>query len=330
MPEKIYAWLLKLYPARFREEYGASAMQLFRDRLHAERGFRERFRFWLDVLSDLAISVPREHCRRAAVHQQVVGFRLSGEALAVMYKRKMAALVIPFCVFGALGFTTGWLGNSAHVPLLVAYSFVAILGAKEFLSMGAFRKQWRSLELILGTDRIKQKRDGADLTILQSEVLRLIESSRGLLIVGGVWNRPRTIVVPAGLNGYQEVRNRLCEWLPITQQPELWFSDRGALGIGLVCILPAMLLVRSLSWLFILAIVFWGLILLEIMMNLARPLNSSWQPGPRRRGLGLAPPAHMWRRFKGQCRRTRGALMWAIRLALIALPIVRAVVARPH
>jgi hypothetical protein len=31
MSEKIYACLLRLYPIRFRQEYEASAMQLFRD-----------------------------------------------------------------------------------------------------------------------------------------------------------------------------------------------------------------------------------------------------------------------------------------------------------
>ena len=31
MSEKIYAWVLRLYPIRFRQEYEASAMQLFRD-----------------------------------------------------------------------------------------------------------------------------------------------------------------------------------------------------------------------------------------------------------------------------------------------------------
>jgi len=64
MSERIYAWLLKLYPARFRREYGSSATQLFRDRLQAERGFFRRLRFWLDVIADLAISFPREHWRQ--------------------------------------------------------------------------------------------------------------------------------------------------------------------------------------------------------------------------------------------------------------------------
>lgn len=66
MSEKIYAWMLKLYPAQFRQKYEVPAMQLFRDRLRAERGFSRRFRFWLDVIADLVVSLPREHWRQTA------------------------------------------------------------------------------------------------------------------------------------------------------------------------------------------------------------------------------------------------------------------------
>jgi hypothetical protein len=61
MSEKIYAWLLRVYPASFRERYGEEALQLFRDRAHDETGFIPRLRLWLDLLADLAISVPREY-----------------------------------------------------------------------------------------------------------------------------------------------------------------------------------------------------------------------------------------------------------------------------
>ena len=61
MSEKIYAWLLRLYPSRFRAAYGEEALQLFRDRCRDETGFLPRLRLWLDLLSDLALSVPREH-----------------------------------------------------------------------------------------------------------------------------------------------------------------------------------------------------------------------------------------------------------------------------
>jgi peptidase S41-like protein len=61
MSEKIYAWLLRLYPSRFREAYGDEALQLFRDRARDERGLLPRLRLWLDLLGDLVLSVSREY-----------------------------------------------------------------------------------------------------------------------------------------------------------------------------------------------------------------------------------------------------------------------------
>src|SRR5690349_7298472 len=61
MFENIYAWLLQLYPSRFREEYGGEILQLFRDRAGDEKGFWPRLRLWLDLVADLAISVGREY-----------------------------------------------------------------------------------------------------------------------------------------------------------------------------------------------------------------------------------------------------------------------------
>ncbi|MGB7464790.1 MAG: hypothetical protein WBW14_17985, partial [Candidatus Acidiferrum sp.] len=61
MSEKIYALLLRLYPSHFRVSYGEAALQLFRDRARDEKGFFPTVRLWLDLLADLAISVPREY-----------------------------------------------------------------------------------------------------------------------------------------------------------------------------------------------------------------------------------------------------------------------------
>ncbi len=63
MSEKIYAWLLRLYPSRFRETYGDEALQLFRDRSRDERGFVPRLRLWFDLVADFALSMPREYFR---------------------------------------------------------------------------------------------------------------------------------------------------------------------------------------------------------------------------------------------------------------------------
>ena len=60
MSEKIFALLLRLYPLRLREECGAEMRQLFRDRCIEERGIFARARLWLDVLVDLAMSIPGE------------------------------------------------------------------------------------------------------------------------------------------------------------------------------------------------------------------------------------------------------------------------------
>ncbi len=61
MSEKIYAFLLRIYPAPFRQRYQAEALQLLRDRLSDERGLLRRLRLWMDVLVDLIRGLPRAY-----------------------------------------------------------------------------------------------------------------------------------------------------------------------------------------------------------------------------------------------------------------------------
>jgi hypothetical protein len=72
MSEWAYRVLLALYPSRFRDEYGGAAVALFRDRLHAERGFVPRFRLWIDLIRDAAVSLPVEYRRQSPVEQVTV------------------------------------------------------------------------------------------------------------------------------------------------------------------------------------------------------------------------------------------------------------------
>src|SRR5215831_1472804 len=61
MSEKMYTWLLRLFPSHFRKAYGDEALQLVRDRARHERGFLPALRLWLDLFADLARSLPREY-----------------------------------------------------------------------------------------------------------------------------------------------------------------------------------------------------------------------------------------------------------------------------
>src|SRR5262245_22941504 len=54
--ERLYRWLLRLYPREFRDEYGEEMSLLFRDR--TSEGYS---RLWLQVLGDLLFHVPKEH-----------------------------------------------------------------------------------------------------------------------------------------------------------------------------------------------------------------------------------------------------------------------------
>jgi hypothetical protein len=60
--ERLYALLLRAYPASFRERFGAEMRQHFRDRRRdaAERG-ESAARFWLELAADSVRALPVEH-----------------------------------------------------------------------------------------------------------------------------------------------------------------------------------------------------------------------------------------------------------------------------
>jgi hypothetical protein len=60
MSEKLYRFLLRLYPEHFRRAYGGEMLRLVADRARCERGFVSGLRLWLDLLWDLATSLARE------------------------------------------------------------------------------------------------------------------------------------------------------------------------------------------------------------------------------------------------------------------------------
>ncbi len=108
MSEKIYALLLRLYPARFRQRYGEEAIQLLRDRAGHERGFFAKLRLWFDLISDLAFSLPRAHRMPAqAIGRAAAASSNSLPSFSVLEPQSMrpAALVLAW-IIGISGVAT--------------------------------------------------------------------------------------------------------------------------------------------------------------------------------------------------------------------------------
>jgi hypothetical protein len=116
MSEKIYAFLLRLYPSSFQKTYREEALQLFRDRTRDERGFLSALRLWLDLLGDLALSLPREWesvsaasvtCQAQPLWDGTPSFHtLDGEALSPrsMAYGGMAALLVYSSIMVLVGY----------------------------------------------------------------------------------------------------------------------------------------------------------------------------------------------------------------------------------
>ncbi len=68
--ERLYAWLLRVYPRTYRSRYAEPMQQLFRDRLRETRGFTGVAELWLRTLADWTLSVPREYWEAATPHSR--------------------------------------------------------------------------------------------------------------------------------------------------------------------------------------------------------------------------------------------------------------------
>jgi len=60
---KVYRWVLRLYPAGFRENYARPMETEFRDELSESSGVWGSVAFWIRLLADLAISIPVQRSR---------------------------------------------------------------------------------------------------------------------------------------------------------------------------------------------------------------------------------------------------------------------------
>jgi hypothetical protein len=112
MSEKIYAALLHIYPAPFREAYGDDALQLFRDRSRNEQGLIPQLRLWLDLLFDLIASAPFEYRRAQPAFVASAPPGLNGAPSFLLLENAAPRLSAQFCA--------GLLSLAAFFAILVA------------------------------------------------------------------------------------------------------------------------------------------------------------------------------------------------------------------
>lgn len=99
LAKRIYRMLLRLYPARFREEYSSAMERQFADESRDLSTSSERVRFWMRTAVDLAASIPQQAARE--VRQDL---RYAGR----IYRRRPLVSALAFLALAlGIGATTG-------------------------------------------------------------------------------------------------------------------------------------------------------------------------------------------------------------------------------
>ena len=152
---RIYRWLLKLYPARFREEYSAPMERQFLDEYADARGVG-RILFWMHTLADLAFSIPVELGRELR--------RDAAFALRVYRHQPLVTTLALGALALAIGVTTGVFSvvNALllrGLPFRDAERLVELQGFTRPMGEAAAFHAWRTSRAYLADAALYQETD---------------------------------------------------------------------------------------------------------------------------------------------------------------------------
>jgi hypothetical protein len=163
--ERVYAWLLRFYPAEFRARFAGDMVQLFRDQMRDARTGASAAgpaRTWLRTLPDLVMTAASEHARRdrtvahslattsPSTASRVLGLAgiLGGAVLLAAFlfeiSPELNAVRIYLFLIGAMAIVIGVHRRQASVA-----PTVALLGAVPALLANA----WYLAMMVLATNR---------------------------------------------------------------------------------------------------------------------------------------------------------------------------------
>jgi hypothetical protein len=127
MSEKLYEFLLRLYPDHFRRRYGDEALRLVRDRARSENGLLSGLRLWLDLLWDLAKSLPHEYSNRPTTAIVATQLPIGEGSFQLLAERSLNPAVL--CLGGTLSAALFWVcvfvvAHSGRFPALFPVSLL--------------------------------------------------------------------------------------------------------------------------------------------------------------------------------------------------------------
>lgn len=135
---RLYRWLLRFYPARFREEYSLPMEQQFRDEYRGARRFSDKARLWLCAIGDLVCSLPAQLAREALSDlkhaMRVYRHRSSSLLFAITALGLAMGLTVGiFCVLNALLLRSLPFTDAGRLVELVAAPLSAGMGRTKFV-----------------------------------------------------------------------------------------------------------------------------------------------------------------------------------------------------